>query len=139
MFEKRGTPYYIAPEVLQERYTAKCDIWSIGVIAYILLSAAPPFTGNTDEQILEKVQDGKVTMVQGWQGISDKAKEFVKGCLTVDPAQRFDAQQALDSPWIVQFGTLPCDQNVASVALENLKKFKSDQTLKSATFSFIAS
>lgn len=77
-------------------------------------------------------------MVQGWQGVSNQAKDFVKGCLCPE-AQRFTAQQALDTEWIKKFGTLECDPNVAGVALENLKKYKSDQNLKSAAFSFIAS
>ncbi len=58
MNEIIGTPYYIAPEVLQQKYTSKCDIWSIGVVTYILLSGNPPFNGNKDDDILEKVKKG---------------------------------------------------------------------------------
>lgn len=54
-----GTAYYIAPEVLAENYDEKCDLWSIGVITYILLSGEPPFYGSTDDEILEKVKKGK--------------------------------------------------------------------------------
>ena len=63
IFEKRGTPYYIAPEVLAEKYTAKCDVWSVGVIAYLLLSASPPFNGKDENEILAKVKEGKLQMV----------------------------------------------------------------------------
>jgi len=50
-----GTPYYIAPEVINQRYDEKCDIWSVGVILYIMLSGKPPFNGKDDDDILHKV------------------------------------------------------------------------------------
>lgn len=53
---KIGTPYYIAPEVLQRKYNEKCDIWSCGVIAYILLCGNPPFDGDTSDIVLEKIK-----------------------------------------------------------------------------------
>lgn len=57
--ETLGTPYYIAPEVIESDYNEKCDIWSIGVIMYILLSGSPPFNGNDDDEILKAVKRGK--------------------------------------------------------------------------------
>lgn len=57
--EKLGTPYYIAPEVLNKSYNSKCDIWSVGVITYILLSGSPPFNGDNDKEIMKKVRAGK--------------------------------------------------------------------------------
>jgi serine/threonine protein kinase len=62
--EKLGTPYYIAPEVLAKSYGAKCDIWSIGVITYIILSGIPPFNGASDQEIMKKVKLGKYVKPQ---------------------------------------------------------------------------
>ena len=60
MHKKLGTPFYIAPEVLKEDYDEKCDIWSCGVILYILLCGYPPFWGKNEEEIIEKIISGKV-------------------------------------------------------------------------------
>ena len=57
--EKLGTPYYIAPEVLNKNYNEKCDIWSAGVITYITLSGMPPFNGQSDQEIMKKVREGQ--------------------------------------------------------------------------------
>lgn len=62
MNKKFGTPYYIAPEVLKKSYDEKCDLWSIGVITYILLCGYPPFNGANDKQIIEAVLKGKFTL-----------------------------------------------------------------------------
>jgi len=59
MHLKLGTAYYIAPEVLKQDYNEKCDMWSIGVILYILLSGSPPFGGENDEEIFKLVKKGK--------------------------------------------------------------------------------
>lgn len=74
-----GTAYYIAPEVLTGNYTEKCDLWSIGVILYIMLSGKPPFAGQSDREILKKVALGNYSL-QGeiWSKRSDDAKELIR-------------------------------------------------------------
>jgi calcium-dependent protein kinase len=70
--EKLGTPYYIAPEVLNKNYGAKCDIWSCGVIAYITMSGIPPFNGASDQEIMKKVKAGKFSFSDpAWNNCSE--------------------------------------------------------------------
>ena len=82
MQQKYGTPYYIAPEVLNNSYDEKCDLWSIGVILYILLCGYPPFNGSNDEQIIKKVKEGKYrTDEEEWQNISSDAIDIINQLL----------------------------------------------------------
>ena len=73
--QMHGTSYYIAPEVLNQTYDERCDVWSIGVLMYILLSGPPPFDGEDDGQIIAKIRIGKYSMDKDtWGGISGEAK-----------------------------------------------------------------
>ena len=94
--EKLGTPYYIAPEVLNKSYNEKCDIWSCGVIVYIVLSGQPPFNGASDQEIMKKVRSGKFTFTDAcWAAISDNAKDLITKLLTFDVDSRPSASAAL--------------------------------------------
>lgn len=98
-----GTPYYVAPEVLEGYYDAKCDVWSIGVIAYMLLSGEPPFTGRNEHQIFLAIRRGKVKFEEEYFGsVSDSAKDFICQCLTHDPTTRPSAAELLSHPWFEQ-------------------------------------
>ena len=100
MTAPNGTPYYIAPEVLQGNYTEKCDLWSIGVILYIMLCGTPPFNG-TDREILNKVRKGNWTFRgQVWNSTSNEAKDLVEKLLNKDHSKRLSAVEALQHPWI---------------------------------------
>ena len=101
MNTKVGTPYYVAPEVLNREYTKSCDIWSIGVITYILLCGYPPFYGDTDNQIFDSVRTGRFDFPSpDWDGISDNAKDFICALLRRDPSKRLSASKALKHTWI---------------------------------------
>jgi serine/threonine protein kinase len=90
MKTKVGTPYYVAPEVLKREYTKSCDVWSIGVIAYILLCGYPPFYGDSDNEIFESVRVGRYEFPSPeWDDISEDAKDFIKCLLKLNPAERF--------------------------------------------------
>jgi len=78
MSQKFGTPYYIAPEVLKKNYDQKCDLWSCGVILYILLCGYPPFNGNSDKEIIQAVLTGKFSVDEPeWAEVSANAKDLV--------------------------------------------------------------
>ena len=80
-----GTSYYIAPEVLNRKYNKKCDVWSVGVILYILLSGKPPFDGKDDDEITKNVKTGKFSMSSNaWKDISSEAQNLVQLMLTKD-------------------------------------------------------
>lgn len=103
MKDKVGSPYYIAPEVLNKSYDNLCDVWSVGVIAYMMLCGEPPFNGSNDSQILGKVREGHFNFERPvWASVSENAKDFVSKLLTLSPDNRPNAEQALIHPWITE-------------------------------------
>lgn len=100
-----GSPFYIAPEVLAGGYNQAADVWSAGVILYILLSAMPPFWGKTKSRIFDAVRVADLRFPSDpWYRISESAKNLIKGMLCTDPFQRLTAQQVLDHHWMKDNG-----------------------------------
>jgi len=97
-----GTPGYVAPEVLaHDQYSSQVDLWSIGVIVYILLCGFPPFYGDNDAQMFKKIKAGSYKFLSPyWDPISEDAKDFVKKLLVVDPRKRMTAAEALNHRWL---------------------------------------
>ncbi|CAI5972377.1 unnamed protein product [Closterium sp. NIES-64] len=96
-----GSPYYLAPEVLAEKYGPEADIWSAGVVLYILLCGLPPFWGTTNDAIFEAIKQATLNLVRPpWPSISDEAKDLVVRMLTRNPKKRITAEEILDHPWI---------------------------------------
>jgi len=99
-----GSPYYVAPEVLDGHYGLKWDIWSLGVILYILLWGYLPFSGNELPEIFDKIQEGKYSMKQKeWDSVSAEAKDLVSKMLETNPKKRFSAQKWLQVSNFVLF------------------------------------
>eukprot|EP01066_Platyproteum_vivax_P006551 Platyproteum_vivax@DN232_c0_g1_i1.p1 len=141
MHQKLGTPYYVAPEVLKRKYNEKCDVWSCGVIMYILLCGYPPFSGSSDEQILYNVQQGRVKFNgDEWRSVSNEAIALIKKMLTYEPAKRVSAEEALNDPWVALNlkGQAVATDEQKLKCLTNLTKFRSGLRLQQAAVTFIA-
>ncbi|SBS82258.1 calcium-dependent protein kinase 1, putative, partial [Plasmodium malariae] len=140
--DRLGTAYYIAPEVLRKKYNEKCDVWSCGVIMYILLCGYPPFGGQNDQDIIKKVEKGKYYFdFNDWKNISEEAKELIKLMLTYDYNKRITAKEALNSKWIKKYADNidKSDQKTLFGALSNMRKFEGSQKLAQAAILFIGS
>jgi len=99
-----GTPYYIAPEVIKKSYDEKCDLWSAGVIMFIILSGQPPFGGRNEQQIMNNVQYGKFNFNNKvWANVSPDAKDLISNLLERDVAKRFSAEDALNHKWMADY------------------------------------
>lgn len=119
-----GTSYYIAPEVLNKNYDERCDVWSIGVILYILLSGKPPFDGDDDHEITEQVKLGNYNMKGGiWDVLSNEAISLIKRMLTFNYKNRITAKEALNDPWFKNASNKQVDIKLMQESLKNLAKF----------------
>ncbi|KAI5661054.1 hypothetical protein M9H77_20377 [Catharanthus roseus] len=110
-----GSAYYVAPEVLHRSYTTEADVWSIGVIAYILLCGSRPFWARTESGIFRAVLKADPSFDEApWPSLSADAKDFVKRLLNKDPRKRMTAAQALSHPWIRNYNgvKVPLDIHV---------------------------
>lgn len=117
-----GTPGYVAPEVLaQKPYGKAVDVWSIGVIAYILLCGYPPFYDESDANLFAQILKGEFEFDSPyWDEISDSAKDFIRHLICVDVERRYTCRQALAHPWIS--GNTASDKNIHGSVSEQLKK-----------------
>jgi calcium-dependent protein kinase len=138
---KAGTPYYVAPEVLGDHkkkgYSEKCDIWSCGVLAYIILCGYPPFYGDTDSQILRMVKRGKYEYPSpDWDGISTQAKDFIDKMLTMDSSKRPTAEQMVEHSWLKT--AKPRQASLPKDLGNRLSKFRTGGKLKKVVLTLIA-
>ena len=138
---KFGSVYYVAPEVLKANYNEKCDVWSLGVILYLMLSGKPPFNGNSDQAILKKVYHGKYSL-EGpeWAQISNEAKELIRLMLTYDPEKRISAREALKHPWFTnntKEKVLRLDLPIGRRSLRNLKDFRAKNKLQESILYYL--
>ena len=151
--DRVGSAYYMAPEVLgklvmdpktgkkvkvEPKYNQMADIWSCGVILYILLCGSPPFWGDTQEAIFKEVVRGELDLTSHpWPMISNEAKECVKRMLTRDFTKRATAAELLSDPWLKKNGCAP-DRLIDNVVSSRLKEFAAMNKLKKRALQVIA-
>lgn len=137
-----GSSYYIAPEVLSKSYNEKCDLWSCGVIMYILLSASPPFSGRNDNEIIENIKRGYYDLESSvWQKVSNEAKHLIKNLLERNIGIRISAEEALQHKW---FKILKTKEKINYVEpekimlmLKNLKAYSPDKILQHVALAYL--
>jgi len=124
-----GTPDYVAPEVLMgEPYDMAVDIWSIGVISYVLLCGFPPFYGDSQKELFENIMNGTYDFPDPeWTDVSQGAKNFIKKILVVDPEKRVNADQCLNDEWIKESTGGKKDKDLKRLESFSVKKFKEYQ------------
>ncbi|KAG4213801.1 hypothetical protein ERO13_A01G079700v2 [Gossypium hirsutum] len=133
-----GSAYYVAPEVLLRKYGKEIDIWSAGVILYILLSGVPPFWAETEKRIFDAILEGEIDFEsQPWPSISESAKDLVRQMLTQDPKKRITSTQVLEHPWIREGGSAS-DKPIDSAVLSRMKQFRRMNKLKQLALKVIA-
>ncbi|KAF7811719.1 calcium-dependent protein kinase 11 [Senna tora] len=133
-----GSPYYVAPEILCKHYGPEVDVWSAGVILYILLSGVPPFWAETEPGIFRQILQGKLDFQsEPWPSISDSAKDLVKKMLERDPKKRISAHEVLCHPWINDDNVAP-DKPLDSAVLSRLKHFSAMNKVKKMALRVIA-
>ncbi|KAK4711747.1 hypothetical protein R3W88_006260 [Solanum pinnatisectum] len=134
-----GSAYYVAPEVLKRKSGPESDVWSIGVITFILLCGRRPFWDKTEDGIFKEVLRNKPDFHRKpWPTISNSAKDFVKKLLVKDPRARLTAAQALSHPWVREGGDaseIPLDISV----LSNMRQFVKYSRLKQFALRALAS
>eukprot|EP00931_Biecheleriopsis_adriatica_P073705 TRINITY_DN47938_c0_g1_i1.p1 TRINITY_DN47938_c0_g1~~TRINITY_DN47938_c0_g1_i1.p1 ORF type:complete len:499 (-),score=106.17 TRINITY_DN47938_c0_g1_i1:89-1585(-) len=138
---KVGSPYYLAPEVLSGRYVQSVDMWSLGVIMYLILCGYPPFNGQTEVQIVDAVREGKLVFhPEEWANISEDAQRLIRNLLMKDPEKRYTAEKALHDVWTQKLAPAAKDIDLHQTGvMDRLRGFRSHNKLRKAALHAVAS
>jgi serine/threonine protein kinase len=134
-----GSPYYVAPEVLKMcPHGMAVDIWALGVICFILLGGYPPFHDDNQKKLYQKIKSGKFEFHStSWSIISDEAKMLISRMLTVDPAERISAKDALRHPWLLGRRRKDLEHHNLDRNLSQLVSFNARRKLRAAIRSVV--
>jgi len=132
-----GTLHYTPPEVLERCYTSKCDLWSIGVMAYMLLLGRPPFRGESNRRIANAIVRSDFNRNSPWCHLSHQAQDFIERLLTKDAARRPDATTALEHCWLSPSRRATQGADL-SEALPSLRSFAHGSKLRRAALTVLA-
>jgi len=140
MSTKAGTPFYVAPQVLRGSYDEKCDVWSCGVICYILLCGVPPFYGETDAVILSSVKKGDYEFPSPeWDGVSPAGKSVIDKMLTLDQEKRPSFETLIKDQWFLMVGSKEEDGSKLHTGIgSNLSKFLTYNKFKKFALTCVA-
>ena len=134
---KVGSPFYMAPEVLNKKYNNKCDIWSCGVIMFILLKGYPPFMGQTEEELFNSIKN-TVIKFDDIKDLSPQAKDLLSKMLERDVKVRYSAKDCLKHKWIKFYNEKQNVSNdVVNNALTNISNYNATEKLQQATMAYI--
>lgn len=135
--------YFIAPEVFEKNYSEKCDVWSCGVILYLMIAGRPPFDGNDSSQVIQCIQAGKFDLESEiWSYMSNELKDLLQRMLTRD-AKRLSAKEVLHHPWFKLCEKMEntsdshAKQQMIHKALYNLSHFSTRNTVKQAALGYL--
>ena len=133
-----GSPYYVAPEVIEGTYDKKADCWSVGVILYIMLSGQPPFSGHNNEEILHRVKTAYFNFKPpAFRYVSEPAKDLIAQLLRKDVELRLSAQAALEHPWL-QPKTPTSPHPLPADVLVGIRTFVEGNIMKKMAFFYMA-
>lgn len=139
MNEAIGTPYYVAPEVLSgKRYDKKCDVWSVGVVVYVMLSGRTPFNADNLAGIAKEIRNCRYTFkYPEFEKCSSTAMDFVRTCLQVDPTVRPSMEGLLQLEWLKHSGSMEVTDEHRNNLCTNLKKFSRGDKFQQGIITFI--
>ena len=132
-----GTPYFVAPEVIDQSYTEKCDMWSIGATAFMLITGSPPFPDKSRKELMYKIKNSTVSFDQPiWKTLSPEAQSLVSKLLVKDPNKRLSAEQALNHPLFAKVvRNIHGKEKINKEILNNLIAFHSKEKFKQIVLS----
>ncbi|OMJ66074.1 hypothetical protein SteCoe_37214 [Stentor coeruleus] len=135
-----GTPLFMSPEMFDGNYNEKCDIWSSGVILFMMITGNVPFSGNGIAMIKEAIKAAKIDYTRPvWNSVSADVQDLIKKMLDPNPSKRFSAEQVLNHQWFASYkaGSLS-DNPISEEAFTNLSKFHATNKLQKSILTFIS-
>ena len=138
----KGSLNYIAPEVLRHKYDEKCDIWSCGVILYILVIGKYPFIGKDKNEILNNIEHGNYTFPEGFiESSSPEIRDLIQQCLQVNPSLRISAKKAINHPFFDLYDSkkffIHVTEAFLNKTINNIKKYDTKNSLQELTFTYL--
>lgn len=134
-----GSPYYVSPEVLDGKYDEKCDVWSIGILCFVLLTGNPPFYSSDRNELYHKIREEEPDYNNSrWNKVSVEAKKLIKSLLVKNPSKRPSCEDILNSPWILAFTKGKYNyQMLDKEVIKNLTNFNEKSQLAKSILKYV--